>query len=52
MTETLTRETYADVMIGKKCSEIGSEREVSIIVVPPIDGWDAADGTPHRVDRR
>ena len=40
MTETLTRrETYAAVMIGKKCSEMGSEREVSIIVVPPIDGW-------------
>ena len=40
MTETLTRrETYAAVMIGKKCSEIGTEREVSIIVVPPIDGW-------------
>ena len=42
MTETLTRrETYAAVMIGKKCSEMGieHEREVSIIVVPPIDGW-------------
>ena len=35
------RETYAyaAVMIGKKCSEMGFEREVSIIVVPPIDGW-------------
>ena len=41
MTETLTRrETYAAaIMIGKKCSEMGTEREVSIIVVPPIDGW-------------
>ena len=42
MTEPLTRRetyAYAAVMIGKKCSEMGFEREVSIIVVPPIDVW-------------